>query len=322
VRLHEALDQRRGRFGPETTGYRWINGESDGWPGLVLDRYGDALALKVYTLAWLPWLETMASLILEQLHPERLVLRLSRNIQESAHVDYGQTEGAMLHGPPLDGPVVFLENGLRFEADVLRGQKTGFFLDQRENRARVGALARARRVLNAFSFSGGFALYAARGGASVAVDLDISAHALAAARRNFSLNPDHASVAACRHETVQADAFEWLENSGGQEFDLIILDPPSLAKREAERGGALEAYQRLVRMALRRLAPGGDLLACSCSAHVSEDEFFGAVQAAARSCGRRFEIMDKTGHALDHPARIPEAYYLKGIFLRFEPGGS
>src|ERR1019366_6189332 len=129
-------------------------------------------------------------------------------------------------------PILFQENGIRFEADVVRGQKTGFFLDQRENRREVETLAHGLRVLNAFSFSGGFSVYAARGGAASVTDLDISAHALESAKRNFALNKNFPGVAACRHETVQADAFEWIEKTA-EKFDLIVLDPPSLAQRAA-----------------------------------------------------------------------------------------
>ena len=243
-RLEPALARRRGLFDAQTTGLRWINGESDGWPGLVLDRYDTTLVLKLYTAAWLPRLEEVAGIIFRGLQdeaiapyldrprpwnpdgsrvededenqeeddterqrpqtscesaratpagmpalpgPERLVLRLSRNIQELASRQFGRKDGEVLLGTPLAGPVVFLESGLRFEAEVLQGQKTGFFLDQRENRRQVERLARGRTVLNAFSFSGGFSLYAARGGASSVTDLDLSAHALAAAGRNFGL---------------------------------------------------------------------------------------------------------------------------------------
>src|ERR1035437_2271083 len=164
-RLTGALDARTGLFDEQTTGFRWINGESDGWPGLVLDRYDQTLVLKLYTAAWLPRLEEITGLITTRLCPDRIVLRLSRNIQKLAQQQGGKADGQVLLGPPLDGPVTFLETGLRFEVDVVRGQKTGFFLDQRENRRQVEALARGREVLNAFSFSGGFSLYAARGGA-------------------------------------------------------------------------------------------------------------------------------------------------------------
>jgi len=207
--LDAALEKRIGLFDEQTTGYRWINGESDGFPGLVLDRYGETLVMKLYTGIWLPRLELIADLIVARLRPERIVLRLSRNIEEFARENFGRKEGEMLRGTKLDGPVIFLETGLRFEADVVRGQKTGFFLDQRENRREVETLARGRRMLNAFSFSGGFSVYAARGGAKTVTDLDISAHALESAKRNFALNRDKIR-SECGYEQIKADAFEWL----------------------------------------------------------------------------------------------------------------
>jgi 23S rRNA (cytosine1962-C5)-methyltransferase len=337
--LQQALERRRGLFDDQTTGFRYISGENDGWPGLVLDRYDQTLVLKLYTAAWLPRLEEITGLMASPALPlplgegrgegdsvsspepsfgpgQRLVLRLSRNIQERARTEFGRSDGQILLGPPLSGPVVFLESGLRFEADVVRGQKTGFFLDQRENRRQVGTLASGRRVLNAFSFSGGFSLYAARAGAASVTDIDISAHALASAGRNFALNQSDATVARCPHEAIQADAFDWLAANPERQFDLIVLDPPSLAKREAERAGAIRAYSRLVSLALGHLAPGGILVACSCSAHVSAEEFFSAVRSALTRSRRPFEEIQTTGHALDHPATFAEAQYLKGIYLR------
>lgn len=315
-RLTQALEARQGLFDEQTTGFRWINGESDGWPGLVLDRYDRTLVLKLYTAAWLPRLEEVAGLIVERLRPERLVLRLSRNIQDLAKSQFGRAEGDILCGLPPDGPVVFLETGLRFEADVLRGQKTGFFLDQRENRRQVESLARGRDVLNAFSFSGGFSLYAARGGARSVTDLDLSAHALAGARRNFALNAANASVASCRHDLLQADAFVWLTQQPGRRFDLVVLDPPSLAKRKAERAGAIHAYGRLAASGIGHLRPGGVLVACSCSAHVPAEEFFEAIRRSALATGRTFKELQTTLHAPDHPASFREAEYLKAIYLR------
>ncbi len=312
-RLDEALAWRETLTDAQTNGLRLVNGESDGWPGLVLDRYADTLVLKLYAVAWLDLLPMLRELFVETLRPGRLVLRLSRNLLSKSG---GLEDGAILHGPPLDGPVVFLESGLRFEAEVLRGQKTGFFLDQRENRRRVETLARGAEVLNAFSFSGGFSLYAARGGAKSVTDLDLSAHALESAKRNFDLNRDDPRVAACRHETVQADAFAWLEQARAASFDLVVVDPPSLAKRESERHRAIQAYGKLNAAALRLLRPRGVLVAASCSAHVSGEEFFGAVRTAARGSGRRFEELEVTSHAIDHPATFPEARYLKCLFLR------
>lgn len=314
--LQAALDRRRDLFDERTTGYRLISGESDGWPGLVLDRYGSVYVLKLYTAAWFPRLDLVVSLLRHALQPERLVLRLSRNIQQTAGDDFHLVDGSLLLGAPLESSPVFLETGLGFEADVLRGQKTGFFLDQRENRRRVETLARGREVLNAFSFSGGFSLYAARGGATSVADLDLSAHALASARRNFVLNLDDAGVAHCRHETIQGEVFAWLEENSSKRFDLVILDPPSLARRQSERVGALRAYGTLARGGLRLLRPGGILVAASCSAHVPAAEFQEVVRQAARETGRAIGELAVTAHAPDHPATFPEAKYLKCVFLQ------
>ena len=319
ARLQTTLARRDGLFDAQTTGHRCISGESDGWPGLVLDRYDTTFVLKLYSAAWLPRVGEVVGWLREALQPERLVLRLSRNIQSLAEKEFNLREGQMLIGDAPQGPVVFLETGIRFEAEVIRGQKTGFFLDQRENRRRVETLAAGRDVLNAFSFSGGFSLYAARGGARSTTDLDISSHALDSARRNFALNAANPHIAACRHECAQADTFDWLAASPRADFDLVILDPPSLAKREAERAGAIQAYRRLTLLGLPRLRPGGILVAASCSAHVSAPEFHDAVLDALRSSRRKFVELVRTAHAPDHPATFPEAQYLKCVFARLEP---
>ena len=315
-KFQKTIDRRKNLFDERTNGFRSINGESDGWPGLVFDHYAGTLVLKIYTAAWLSRLGEVTVLIRELLKPERLVLRLSRNIQEAARKNFRVEDGKILFGEKLAGNVTFLETGIFFEADVLRGQKTGFFLDQRENRRRVEAMARGRDVLNAFSFSGGFSLYAARGGAKSVTDLDISAHALESAKRNFALNQADASIASCRHETIQTDAFTWLEQNTAQKFDLVILDPPSLAKREAERAGAIQAYGKLAANGIKALRREGILVAASCSAHVSSAEFFEAVRQSAQHSGRKFVEIETTSHPLDHPATFAEANYLKCIFLK------
>jgi len=295
---------------------------------LVLDRYDATLVLKLYTAAWLPRLDEIVALLKAKLPCEQIVLRLSRNIQPAAERrSPTRLDGELLFlspagaEPRLDketgAPVIFSESGLRFEADVWRGQKTGFFLDQRENRRLVETLARGRRVLNAFSFSGGFSVYAARGWAVTVTDLDLSAHALASAKRNFALNQDFSTVATCRHETVQADAFAWLEKSPAK-FDLVVLDPPTLAKRATERAGAIRAYERLNTLGIHRLARDGILVAGSCSAQVSAAEFFDAVRRAALKSGRKFSELNTTRHPPDHPAGFKEAEYLKMIYLGFK----
>jgi 23S rRNA (cytosine1962-C5)-methyltransferase len=340
ARLDSAIAKRKGLFDGQTTGYRLINGESDGWPGLVLDRYDTTFVVKLYTAAWLSRLDEIAALIGETLHSGRLVVRLSRNIQSAGKSRFGVSEGGWVSGragEPAGGdaarthsstgplafgpsavvaPVVFLENGLRFEAEVLRGQKTGFFLDQRENRRIVESLAHGREVLNAFSFTGGFSVYAARGGARCVTDLDISEHALMGAKRTFSLNRDTGPVASCEHETIRADAFEWLDRPTTPRFDLVILDPPSLAKQESERAGAIRAYERLAANGIRLLRHGGILAAASCSAHVPAEDFFAAMARAAVRCGRQFLEVKRTGHPPDHPATFSEARYLKCVYLR------
>jgi 23S rRNA (cytosine1962-C5)-methyltransferase len=318
ARLESALARRHGLFDDRTSGWRWIHGESDGWPGLVLDRYAEVLVLKLYSAVWLPRLPELLPLLVARLTPRAMVLRLSRNLAETAARDFDLADGSSLVGPPIDGPVVFLEDGLRFEADPVRGQKTGFFLDQRDNRRTVGSLARGAEVLNAFSFSGGFSLHAARGGARSVTDVDISPHALENARRNFGLNLDLPEVAATRCERVQADVFDWLARNPRPRFDLAILDPPSLARRETERAGALAAYARLARLGSAVLRPGGTLLSASCSAHVTAEEFYDAVREAVRRSGRRPTEIRTVGHPADHPAGFPEAHYLKAIYLRLD----
>lgn len=297
-----------------TDGARMINGESEGFPGLVADKYADTLVVKVYAAGWLVRWDEIEGVLREVFSPRLLVLRMSRNILGFAE-ELGLEEGFC--GEDGEEVVVFSENGIRFESAVLRGQKTGFFLDQRDNRARVEVLSEGRDVLNVFSFSGGFSLYAARGGAKSVTDVDISVHALESAGRNFSLNADDERIAGVEHASVQADAFAWLEGTR-EKFDLIVVDPPSLAKREAEREGALRAYGRLNSRAILMLNQGGILVAASCSAHVGAEEFFKLVEKAAIGSGRDWNELWRSGHAVDHPADFKEAGYLKALCIEFD----
>ncbi|MGI9244999.1 MAG: class I SAM-dependent rRNA methyltransferase [Verrucomicrobiales bacterium] len=321
ARFAAATSRRFGMFDQGTTGYRWINGESDGLPGLVLDRYADTCVLKIYSSVWLGRIDEVLGWVTQACEPapQTVVLRLSRNLQQLGADCFGRADGELLCGDAGARVVVFSENGRRFEADVVRGQKTGFFLDQRENRQRVGDLAKGRDVLNLFSHSGGFSIYAAAGGALSTTDVDISAHALAEAERNMALNLELAGVAACRHQVIRADAFKWLED-GVDEYDLVIIDPPSLARRQVERERALGAYRKLARAGLRRLRPGGILVAASCSAHVSADDFFAMIREVVRRGSRGWEELETHLHATDHEARIPEAHYLKAIYFRVTDG--
>jgi 23S rRNA (cytosine1962-C5)-methyltransferase len=301
----------------ETNAYRLINGENEGMPGLVADRYADVLVVKVYTAAWLPHLRHVLAPLVRTSGAAHVVLRWSRGAAAAGErVDL--PDGALLYGPELAGPVLFRENGLRFECDPRRGQKTGFFLDQRDNRARVEGLAKGKDVLNVFSYTGGFSLYAARGGARSVISLDVSRPALQAAERNFEHNRAIPGVAGVRHETMAADAFRSLVElaAAGRSFDLVIVDPPSFANRQDAAGRALVAYATLVRLALGVLRPGGELVFASCSSRVTAADFFACVERAAREVRRPLRDIERTAHAADHPIGFPEGGYLKCVFAR------
>ncbi|MBI5957868.1 MAG: class I SAM-dependent methyltransferase [Chloroflexi bacterium] len=309
-RLQAAADIRQPLLTQQTNGFRLVHGENDGLPGLIIDRYADVLAIKLYTAAWLPHLHHVIT-GLQAVQPfDRLVLRISRNI-ETITSQHGLYDGCILMGDELHTPVIFQENGLNFAADVVHGHKTGFFFDQRENRARVRTLSAGRRVLDVFAYSGGFSVYAAAGGAASVMSLDASAPALEAAQANFALNPNHT-----QHKILVGDAFECLEQlrADSQTFDMVIVDPPSFAKSATEIRQALAAYTRLTRLALHVLEPGGIFVMASCSSRVTADDFSNTVAQTAAGIGRPLAKVAQTSHALDHPIGFPEGEYLKCIF--------
>jgi 23S rRNA (cytosine1962-C5)-methyltransferase len=301
----------------DTTGFRIVHGENDGLPGLVVDRYGDSIVVKLYTTAWFPYLNDVLAGIARLTGIERVILRLSRAVErQGAGTDLH--DGRILRGSPIEGPVLFHENGLVFEADLIHGQKTGYFLDQRDNRARVEERAAGRTVLNVFAYTGGFSVYAARGGARSITSLDASAPALAAAERNFHHNRSIAAVAEAAHRAVTGDAFQLLPgmHARGDRFDIVILDPPAFAKAQAEVDRALASYARVVRMGLDVLASDGLLVAASCSSRITAEQFRELVVETTRQAGRSMDVEQQTGHALDHPIGFPEGAYLKCIFAR------
>ncbi len=297
----------------QTNGYRLVHGENDGLPGMIIDRYADTLVVKLYTAAWFPHLSDVLSALLQVQPAERIVLRLSRAAQNQP--GFGLFDGQILVGDPLDQSLIFEENGLRFLADVVKGHKTGFFFDHRDNRAQVGQLARGN-VLDVFAYSGAFSLYAARGGADTILSTDVSAPALQTVQANFALNRDDPAIAQAGHEIMEGDAFETMRGlkAKGRLFDMIIVDPPSFAKSSAEIPGALESYAKLTRLALGTLRKGGMLVIASCSSRVSADDFYRTVFAAADQTGRRLSEYKRSGHALDHPIGFAEGAYLKCLF--------
>ncbi|CAN5576431.1 23S rRNA (cytosine(2499)-C(5))-methyltransferase [soil metagenome] len=316
AQLERAAQRRLPLLDGRTTGYRLVHGENDQLPGLVVDRYDQTLVIKLYTAAWIPHLADLSAALLEVQPAQRLVLRMSRALQKAPEHLYNLSDGMVLLGPEQTGSVIFLEHGLRFEADPSHGQKTGFFLDQRENRARVEQLAAGKRVLNVFAYTGGFSLYAARGGARQVTSLDISRPALAAAERNFALNQFVPTVAAAEHQLLAGDAFQVMlqMHAAQQRFDLVIIDPPAFAKQQTEVERALSAYAQLTRLGLDVLQPGGTLVLASCSSRVSNAAFVATVTQAAAQAGRPLQIFAQTAHAVDHPIGFAEGAYLKCLY--------
>ncbi|MEO0733990.1 MAG: class I SAM-dependent rRNA methyltransferase, partial [Bacteroidota bacterium] len=251
ARTQDAKSVRTPLLATDTNGYRLLHGENDGLPGLVTDVYAGVAVLKLYSPVWFPWLEDLLPLIVEAAGAQTVVLRLARNVSHPT-----LTDGQILYGQLADPDVVFREHGMQFVANVVHGHKTGFFLDHRANRRRIGQLSEGRAVLDVFSYAGGFSVHALGGGAASVTSLDISAPALELARRNVLLNFGDSEP---RHEVIVQDAFVALAElaRSGRTFDVVIVDPPSFAKRDKEIPGALAAYRKINALAVPLLAPGG-----------------------------------------------------------------
>ncbi len=308
-RLRAALELRRALVDdPATTAWRWVHGENDGTPGLVLDRYDDVTVAKLYSAAWFPHLDEVIAAAQQVLPAQRVVLRLARNVSP----DGARADATALVGELPTRPVRFLERGLTFEADVVHGQKTGHFLDQRDNRFRVRNRAAGARVLDVYACTGGFSVNAAAGGAELVHSVDISAAAIATARRNMDHNRGLPAVRACHHHDTVGDAMAVMAEMSdhGRRFDMVVVDPPSFASRQDQVPGALRAYGRLTELALRLLERGGTLVQASCSARVTEADFFATVDAAAERHGVVLSDALRTAHAVDHPVGFPEGGYL------------
>ncbi|HUF51910.1 MAG TPA: class I SAM-dependent methyltransferase [Longimicrobiales bacterium] len=317
-RMRTAQEIRAPLAAQDTTGYRMIHGENDGLPGLVVDRYDKTLVVKLYTSAWLPHLQSIVDGLRSFTGAECIVLRLSRTVRRQ--MNDSVADGQVMFGCLPPSPVVFEENGLHFEVDPVRGQKTGFFLDQRDNRALVERYSAGKSVLNVFSYTGGFSVYAARGSARSVWSLDASSRALMAAERNFERNRNWAGVRAAQHRVHAGDAFDILPRlrDNGDRFDMVILDPPSFAKAEREVERALRSYERIIRMGMGLVASGGMLVAASCTSRIGAEQLRRTAYSAAAAETRRLEILQQTGHALDHPIGFPEGAYLKCIFARID----
>ena len=312
ARVHAAVRARTGLVDPQHTGCRLVHGESDGLPGFVADRYGDVAALQVLSAGAEAWRDTLVAAIREASG--------CATIYERSDSDVRALEGLEPRAGPIVGalsaPVPLVEGGLAYRVDVARGQKTGFFLDQRANRARVRSLAADRDVLDCFCYTGGFTVAARAGGARSICAIDSSGDALALARANVADN----GLPGALVEWRDADAFAELRRLRDERafFDLVILDPPKLAPTAQHAPKAARAYKDINLLALKLLRPGGLLATFSCSGGVSAELFQKIVAGAALDARADAVIVGRFSASADHPVALnfPEGEYLKGLLIR------
>lgn len=309
-RLAAAQALRRPLLPPATTAYRLVNGEGDFLPGFIADVYDRFIVCQCLTAG----MELLKPLLVERLAS----LLAPLGIYEKSEGNVRQEEGlpntsGVLRGADPPATIEIQENGCHFFVDPKGGQKTGFFLDQRDNRALARTLAAEQNVLNGFAYTGGFGIFAAKGGARSVLSVDSSAAALHLAQRNWgknSLSHEHGSF-------LQADMFSYLRDTP-QQFGLIILDPPPFVRRRQDLQAGLRGYKEINLQALRKLPPGGHLLTFSCSQHVSVADFVQTILFAAADARKRVQLLGHLGPASDHPVNLvhTEGAYLKGLWLR------
>jgi 23S rRNA (cytosine1962-C5)-methyltransferase len=310
-RMARALALRQMLFDHQTTGFRLFNGEGDGLPGLICDIYGEVAVLQLDGPGPAGFWQLKG--VAEWLVQKRALTCVYQRSQSRA-----ESQGKILMGRLPEQSVLFLENGIHFEADIIQGQKTGFFLDQRENRQLIKRIAAGQRVLNLFGYTGGFSVYAGLGGATHVTTVDVAGPALQAATQNWRLN----NLPASAHVTVKADAFEFLEKAAQakQAWGLVIVDPPSFAHTKESIEKAVRAYQNLVATAASVTTVDGLLAAASCSSHVDLATFLEACEAGISKARRRATLLSVTGQPADHPTPLPlpEFRYLKFVLMRVE----
>lgn len=299
-----------------TDSYRLVHGEGDGLPGVVVDLYAGHVVLKLYSSGLTPYRALLVEALKASVPGIKSVIGRDEVGRDDADVDEERGNGKLLWGAEPPEFVSIEERGAKFQVDVWKGQKTGFFLDQRENRYLIRRLADGRDVLNCFCFSGGFSVNAALGGAKSVFSVDQDADAIALARENFQRN----GLPAENHDFLAADVFELLASfkKEGRTFDLIILDPPAFAKTQRAVQAAIDGYASLNRQALALLRKGGLLATASCSARVSPEAFMGAVREGAFNAGVELSLVEERYQPPDHPVRLqfPEGRYLKFLMLQ------
>ncbi len=314
-RIAAALARRKPWLGADTDAYRLVFAEADGLPGLIADRYADTVVVQFLSAGAEAWRETIADALLEATGAARLY---ERSDAEVRRLEGLPSRVGVLRGDEPPARIHIAENGLAFWVDVRRGHKTGFYLDQRENRAWVGAHAAGRRVLNAFAYTGGFAVYALAGGAAEVLSVDTSADALALAEEHIALN----HLPAGRAAFLRGDVFQALRDfrAQGRKFDMIILDPPKFAPTAAQVPRAARGYKDINRLAMLLLEPGGLLVTFSCSGGLDAALFQKIVADAAVDAGVEARLVARLAQGPDHPVALnhPESAYLKGLVFMVE----
>ncbi|CDC27291.1 methyltransferase [Prevotella sp. CAG:386] len=314
-RLQSALDVRIGvgiADSPTNNTYRLVHGEGDYLPGLVIDCYGSTAVMQAHSVGMHVCRNEICQALVQVMGDRIANVYYKSETTLPYKADLHQENGFLVGG---DASNVAMENGLKFHIDWLRGQKTGFFVDQRENRSLLELYAKGKSVLNMFCYTGGFSVYAMRGDAKQVHSVDSSAKAIELTNDNVALNfPGDA-----RHEAFCEDAFKYLDEHD-QQYDLIVLDPPAFAKHRAALRNALKGYTRLNVKGLQRIKKGGILFTFSCSQVVTKDNFRNAVFTAAAQVGRKVRILHQLHQPADHPINIyhPEGEYLKGLVLYVE----
>ncbi len=312
-KIARAYALRQPLLDTKTNSYRLLFGENDGFPGFIADVYANVLVVKLYAAIWLPYFELILKLLIEVSGCECVVLRLSRKLQTDTTFEL--KDGTVLYGTLENETVRFLEHGLHFSANVIEGHKTGYFLDHRHNRKRVGELSRGKTVLDVFAYAGGFSVHALVNGATEVTSLDISELALDVAKKNALLNSFNGT-----HKTIVGDAFGVLQGfiDNRKTFDVVIIDPPAFAKRQSEIPVALKKYGQLARLGAKLTAKKGLLVLASCSSRVLEDDFFGINKSTLDHLKRPYSLQKKTSHDIDHPVSFPEGAYLKCGYYKFK----
>jgi len=295
--------------------YRLVHGEGDHLPGLIIDIYGDTAVIQSHSIGMHRDLQMITDALKEVMEGEELkhiYYKSEGTLPFKAELNAG--DGYIRGGEQVEA--VALENGLRFQIDWLRGQKTGFFIDQRENRKLLEQYASGRRLLNLFCYTGAFSVYGLRGGATVVDSVDSSSKAVSVANLNVTLNFGEEP----RHHSYSGDAFRYLKETPEGKYDLIVLDPPAFAKHRGAVHNALQGYKKLNLAAMTKIARGGILFTFSCSQAITREQFRLAVFSAAAISGRKVSILHQLTQPADHPINIyhPEGEYLKGLVLRVE----